>query len=102
MYYLWGKGFDSGTKTTHFVTLNTSFSKLHISPKYYFNVSPQVYYLQQDRLKGVYAVAFLSLVKRDFPLSLAATFNKAIDTEVLPEKDFTWNVALVYSFPNRR
>ncbi len=55
-------------------------------------------------LKGIYIVGFVSLIKKDFPISISAILNKAIDTEILPEDDFTWNISLVYSFggANRR
>ncbi|MFH6604059.1 hypothetical protein ACEZ3G_11270 [Maribacter algicola] len=100
MYYLIGHGFDEGVKRTHFLVFNSSFSKLGISKDWHVNLSPQVYYLRMDDLQGYYAVGFISLVKEGFPLSLSAILNKALDTEILPEKHFTWNVSLVYNFPN--
>jgi hypothetical protein len=100
MYYLRGRGFDEGLKNSDFLTLNTSFNNLFISEKLYFNVSPQVYYLRLDDLTGYYAVGFVTLAKKDFPLSFSAILNKAIDTQILPEEDFIWNLSLVYSFPD--
>jgi hypothetical protein len=47
-----------------------------------------------------YVVTFLTLAKNDFPLSISAIFNKAIDTAIVPEDDFTWNISLNYSFGN--
>lgn len=104
MYYLRGQGFDEGVKTTNFLVLNSSFNNLYISEQFYFNISPQVYYLTTDDDKGYYAVAFITLVKKDFPLSISSILNKAIDTEIVPEDDFTWNISLVYNFGvgNRR
>ncbi len=104
VYYLYGRGFDEGVKNTHFMVLNSSFNNLYISEKLYFNVSPQAYYLLTDDLKGFYIVGFVSLIKKDFPLSVSTILNKAIDTEIVPEDDFTWNISLVYSFggANRR
>ncbi|MGB3144136.1 MAG: hypothetical protein WBB24_08505, partial [Maribacter sp.] len=52
MYYLRGQGFDDGLKTTNFLVLNSAFTNLYISEKFYFNVSPQVYYLTTDDDKG--------------------------------------------------
>ena len=98
VYYLYGRGFDEGVKNTHFMVLNSSFNNLYISEKLYFNVSPQAYYLLTDDLKGFYIVGFVSLIKKDFPISISAILNKAIDTEIVPEDDFTWNISLVYSF----
>ena len=104
VYYLYGHGFDAGVKNTHYMSLNTSFTNMYISEKWYFNVSPQAYYLLTDDLKGFYIVGFVSLIKKDFPISISAILNKAIDTEIVPEDDFTWNISLVYSFggANRR
>ena len=100
MYYLRGQGFDEGIKTTNFLVMNSSFSNLYISEHYYFNVTPQVYFLTNDELKGYYAAGFITFAKKDFPLSISAILNKAIDTEIVPEDDFTWNVSLNYSFGN--
>ncbi|MGB5609761.1 hypothetical protein [Eudoraea sp.] len=104
VYYLYGHGFDEGVKNTHYMALNSSFNNLYISEKLYFNISPQAYYLLSDDLKGFYIVGFFSLIKKDFPISVSAILNKAIDTEIVPEDDFTWNISLVYSFggANRR
>ncbi|HMB63714.1 MAG TPA: hypothetical protein VKN36_11620 [Eudoraea sp.] len=104
VYYLYGHGFDEGVENTHYMALNSSFSNLYISEKLYFNISPQAYYLVSDDSKGFYIVGFVSLIKKDFPISISAILNKAIDTEILPEDDFTWNISLVYSFggANRR
>lgn len=96
--YLYGRGFDEGVKNTHFMVLNSHFNNLFISEKLYLNISPQAYYLISDDLKGFYIVGFVSLIKNDFPISFSAILNKAIDTEILPEDDFTWNISLVYRF----
>ena len=98
MYYLRGQGFDEGVKTTNFLVLNASFTNLFISEKLYFNISPQAYYLTTDDDVGYYVVAFVTLGKKEFPWSISAILNKAIDTEIVPEYDFTWNVSLNYSF----
>ena len=98
VYYLYGHGFDEGVKNTHYMALNSYFNNLYISEKLYFNISPQAYYLLTDDLKGFYIVGFVSLIKKDFPISVSAILNKAIDTEIVPEDDFTWNISLVYSF----
>ncbi|WP_339656654.1 hypothetical protein [uncultured Maribacter sp.] len=102
MYYLRGQGFDEGIKTSNFFVLNSSFTNLHISEKLYFNLSPQVYYLTLDDDQGYYAVAFITLAKKDFPLSISSILNKAIDTQISPEDDFIWNVSLNYSFGGNR
>lgn len=98
LYYLHGRGFDEGVKQTNFFVLNTFFKNLYITDQYYFDINPQAYFLATDNLQGYYLAGFLSLHKKDFPLSIAAILNKALDTEISPEDDFTWNLSLVYSF----
>ncbi|SDF22482.1 hypothetical protein SAMN05421636_1226 [Pricia antarctica] len=100
MYYLRGQGFDEGIKQTNFLVLNSSFINLLVSEHYYFNITPQVYFLKIDDLKGYYVAGFFTFAKKDFPLSISAIVNKVIDTEIVPEDDFTWNISLNYSFPN--
>ncbi len=98
MYYLRGQGFDEGVKTTNFLVLNSSFTNLYITEKFYFDISPQVYYLTTDDDRGYYVVGFITFAKKDFPISISSILNKAIDTEIEPEDDFTWNVSLNYCF----
>ncbi|GLU45373.1 hypothetical protein [Allomuricauda sp. NBRC 101325] len=99
LYYLHGRGFDDGVKQTNFFVLTATFNNLYFTDKYYLNITPQTYFLATDDLQGYYAAAFLSLKRKDFPLYFASTLNKALDTEISPEDDFTWNISLVYSFP---
>lgn len=102
MYYLRGKGFDEGLRSSDFLTVNASFTNLSISEKLYFNVSPQAYYLRLDDKTGYYVVAFITLEKKDFPLSISSILNKAINTQIVPEDDFIWNISLNYSFGGNR
>lgn len=99
MYYLWGHGFDAGAQRTHFIVLNTALSNLGIWNDFYVNLTPQIYHLRQDDLWGNYVVGIISLNKKNFPLSFSALFNQALETEILPEDDFTWSLSLIYSFP---
>jgi len=99
IYYLHGRGFDDGVKQTNFFVLTSTFKNLYITDQYYFNITPQAYFLGTDDLQGYYVAGFLAFKKKDFPLSLSAILNKALDTEIVPEDDFTWNISLVYSFP---
>lgn len=96
MYYLYGRGFDNGAKNNHFLVTSISFSKLRLTEQFNLTFSPQAYYLKQDDIDGFYAVAFLTLAKEGFPLYVTSILNKAIDTRIQPEKDFIWNVSLVY------
>lgn len=98
MYYLHGRGFDEGVKQVNFLVLNSNFNHLNISGEYFANFTPQVYYLTSDDLQGFYAAGFLTLAKKDFPISVTAIVNKALDTEIVPKDDFIWTVLLNYSF----
>lgn len=98
LYYLYSYGLDNTAKHTNFLVANANFSNIGLFEKFFLNVSPQVYYLRQDDIDGIYAVAFFALARSDFPFFLTSTLNKALDTQILPEDDFVWNIALVYRF----
>lgn len=98
-YYLYSHGIDNGTvKNTHFITLNSNFSRIPISKQFYLRAVPQIYYLYQDENDGYYFNATFTMAKLNFPLSLSSIINKELRSNVPGSKDFNWNVSLVYSF----
>lgn len=99
IYYLHSNGLDEGTtKSTHFVTVNSNFSRIKLSEQFYMKFNPQVYYLKMDELDGFYVTATVTLAKKNFPLTLQSIMNQAIETDIPAKKDFVWNVSLIYSF----
>ena len=96
LYYLYSYGFDDSAKNNHFFVTSIAFSKIKLTEQINLSFSPQAYYLKQDDIDGFYAVAFFTLAKEGFPLYVTSILNKAIDTRIQPEKDFIWNVSLVY------
>ena len=99
MYYLYSRGIDrSATRNNHFLTLNTSFSNIKFPKQFFMKLSPQVYYLQLDAQNGFYFSGSMTLAKINFPLSLSAIINRTIQTNIITNKDFVWNVSLMYSF----
>lgn len=98
IYNLYSRGFDEGVKEINFLVLNAAFNKIYIAKELYFNWSPQAYFLKSDDLKGYYVASFTTLGHDNFPVSISSILNKAIDTEILPENDFTWNISLNYRF----
>lgn len=58
---------------------------------------PQVYYLRLDQQEGYYYSTSVNIARKNFPLSVSAIINKAINTEI-PSKPFVWNTSLVYTF----
>jgi hypothetical protein len=98
MYYLHGYGFDEGTKNTDFLVLNSAFSNIGISNQIAMKFAPQFYYLRVDDYDGFYFAASISFEKSGFPLSLAALINQNIKTDIVSDKEFVWNISLVYSF----
>ncbi len=98
MYYLYSRGLDpDAPKNTHFLTLNANFSHVKLPHQFFIKLTPQVYYLKQDKLDGYYCTAALTLAKQHFPLSLSTIVNKTISTDIV-SKNFVWNLNLVYSF----
>jgi len=99
IYYLFSRGFDDGLKATHFVVTNITFSHISISKngKYYFNLTPQVYYLSLDSSPGLFTNALITLAREKFPLSIESIVNKKIKSEFVAN-DLSWNISLVYTF----
>ena len=61
-------------------------------------VNPQFYYLKLDDEDGFYFTSSMTLVKKNFPLSVSAIINKVIQTNITASENFVWNASLVYSF----
>jgi len=99
MYYLYSHCFDKGAaQNTHFITINSSFRNIRLGNQFYFQFTPQFYYLYQDRLDGYYFTAAFALAKRKFPFSIQSIINKEIESHIIGSRDFVWNISLVYSF----
>ena len=98
-YYLYARGIDKGTPVNnHFITLNANFSYLKLTQNYFMKFSPQVFLLKQDNLTGYFTTASVTLARKNFPLSIAALFNKQLKEGIAGAKDFVWNTTLIYSF----
>ena len=98
MYYLYAFGFDDSSKHTHFLVFNTFFPSIPISKKINFEIFSNIYYLKMDELEGSYFSSTFRLTKKNSHFSFESIINKMIDSEILPDRDFDWNVSLVYSF----
>lgn len=101
LYYLYSRGIDvDATRHTHFLTVNVNFSSIQLPKQYILRAAPQLYYLKLDEEDGFYITSSITLARRNFPLSLSAILNKAIQTNITGSKDFVWNATLVYSINN--
>lgn len=101
VYYLKSHGFEEdATKNTDFVTINCNFSNIKLSEQFLLKFYPQFYYLRMDERDGIYFTSTLTLVRKDFSLSLQAIINKIIQTDILSD-NFVWNGSLIYSFGSR-
>jgi len=98
-YYLIGHGFQSNAvQNSHFLTLNTNFSHIRLSEKFYMKFHPQLYYLKMDAEDGFYVTASLTLARKEFPLSFQTIVNQPITTSIPGGDDFVWNLSLIYAF----
>lgn len=99
-YYLYGHGMESNsTQNTNFLTLNSTISNINLSNEFALQFSPQVYYLKMDSKDGIFFSSSLALTKKKAPISISATINKVIQSD-LNTKDFVWNATITYSFKN--
>lgn len=100
-YYLFSHCFEKeGINFTQFLTFNANFSSISLTKQYYIRFNPQVYYLKMDKNDGFYYSASMTLVRRNFPISISALINKTIQTRISASKNFVWNASLIYSFNN--
>lgn len=97
-YYLYSRGVDKGTvRNTHFITLNSNFSRIPISRQFFLRVTPQIFYLNQDGKRGYYATAMLTAAKNHFPLSVSFLVNKKLRSDI-PGEDLISSLSLIYLF----
>jgi hypothetical protein len=102
LYYLYSHCFDKGTAAnTHFLTINSNFSRIKLINNVYLRFTPQFYYLNQDGKDGFYFTSAITLARAKFPLSLQSIINKTIQTEVPGSQNFVWNISLIYSFAKK-
>jgi hypothetical protein len=99
LYYLYGHGFQgNAVQNSHFLTLNSQFSRIRLSGRFYLKFHPQVYYLRMDSDDGFYITASLSLNRSDFPLSAQTIVNQTLTTTIPGGDAFVWNLSLIYAF----
>lgn len=99
LYYLYSHCFDQGTAAnTHFLTVNSNFSRIKLINNVYLRFTPQFYYLNQDGRDGFYFTSAFTLSRAKFPLFLQSIINKTIQTDVPASQNFVWNISLIYSF----
>jgi len=99
IYYLQGNGLQSNSiRTTHFITLNSTISNIPITKKLNFTFIPVIYYLYLDGTDGKYFSATGILSHKKSPFTLQSSFNKTIKSNIPANKDFLWNVSVVYNF----
>ena len=97
-YYILAHGVDKDVvRFSNFLSFMTNISNIQLTEKIYSNLMAQVYFLKMDDSSGIYYNSTLSLNKRNFPVSLSSTINKAIDSNIPGEK-FLWNINLSYRF----
>jgi hypothetical protein len=97
-YYIYSRGVDEdAVRNSNFITLMANFSSINLSDNTFLRLMAQAYFLKMDSNDGFYLNSTLSLNRRNFPVSVSTTVNKAIESK-LPGDDFLWNINLTYSF----
>jgi hypothetical protein len=98
-YYLYSYCMESGgLKNTNYLAGRLNFSNIKLSDKMYLRFMPQLYYLKMDKNSGYYFNSSVSLVRRNFPVTISSLINKTIKTDIPVGKDFLWNVSIAWSF----
>lgn len=99
LFYLYFCGVSNRTvKNTNFVSFNINFSNIKFGKQFFAKFNPQLYYLNQDGKEGYYFNSVITLLKRNFPLSIQTNMNAIIQTDIPGSEKFIWNVSLIYTF----
>lgn len=97
-YYLFSYGIeDYAVQYSNFFTLIANITNINLSENIYSNLLAQVFYLKMDDWDGVFINSTLSVNKRNFPLSVSSTLNRAIESTI-PGDKLLWNLNLIYRF----
>jgi hypothetical protein len=99
IYYLQGNGLQlDGPRRSHFVTLNTTLSRIELSRSIRFTLIAAVYYLNLDENEGTYLTSTAILRHLRSPFSLESSINETFKSNLPNNKEFMWNVTLNYNF----
>lgn len=99
IYYFYSRGLESGmTRNTNMLALKCNFNNIKLSEMFWLRFYPQIYYLKLDKNDGFYVSESVTLLRKNFPLSVSSLINYSIRSEILAESDFIWNVSLTYTF----
>lgn len=102
VYWMYSYGVEKeSVRNNNFISARSNFSNIKLSDQYQMRFAPQIYWLNLDDKNGFYVGSTLSLAKRNLPLSISSTMNKAIQTEIAQGRNFLWNIGLVYTFNNK-
>ena len=99
IYYLQGNGLQkNGPRTSHFLNLNTTISRIALSNQMWLTVAPAIYYLYLDGNDGVFFTASASLGSNKSPFLLQSTINQKLRSAIPDTRVFMWNIGVAYSF----
>ncbi len=102
MYLFYTRGIEVFiTKNTYMLALRPSISNIPIYRDISARIGPEIYYLKMDSRHGYYLNATLSVTRKNFPLSLTALYNKALESDIPSTYTSLWNVGISYSFSNK-
>ncbi len=95
-------GFGMGTasiKRGNFFVFGTNFKKLRITNTLYYNVLPQLTYIDLDgETNGLFAAGTVELGFKKWPVVLSTQLSQSLATNIFPQPGFKWNVGLTASF----
>ena len=97
-HYIYSRGVDKdAVRNSNFISFRMNLSGMNLTDKLFMRLLAQTYYLKMDANDGFYVNTNLSLIRRNFPLSVSSTVNKTIESTI-PGNDFLWNLNLTYSY----
>jgi hypothetical protein len=98
---LWsGYNFETGSvKRISYISLVAHITKIPLSQSLYFNLLPQIFYLNIDgKSDGFFVSGIAGIGHSQFPLLIYSQMNTTLTTTISPDPGFKWNISLAYSF----
>ena len=94
-YYLYVHGLDPGTfSALHFGAISLGGAKLALGKQLEMRLNPQVYYLTQSSMEGIYFSVTAGLKPKHSDIGLFAMINAPFQTNYVPDNGFIWSLGL--------
>ena len=84
--------------STNYLAARAALTGIALTDQFLLRIDPQIYYLSTDRPHGYNVKGAMTIARRQSPISVSATANKPVQTNIVGCTAFLWNVSLNVAF----